>query len=45
MDDKLEEVQVDEVIMGNVLIAGQGQNPARQAMISAGFRRRPMPYD
>jgi acetyl-CoA C-acetyltransferase len=35
-DDKLEEVQVDEVIMGNVLIAGQGQNPARQAMISAG---------
>ena len=36
-DDKLEGVQVDEVIMGNVLIAGQGQNPARQAMISAGI--------
>ncbi len=36
-DDKLEEVQVDEVIMGNVLIAGQGQNPARQAMIHAGI--------
>jgi len=35
-DDKSEEVQVDEVIMGNVLIAGQGQNPARQAMIYAG---------
>lgn len=31
------EVQVDEVIMGNVLQAGQGQNPARQAMIYAGI--------
>jgi acetyl-CoA C-acetyltransferase len=30
-------VTVDEVIMGNVLIAGQGQNPARQAMIRAGM--------
>jgi len=30
------EVAVDEVIMGNVLQAGQGQNPARQAMIYAG---------
>ena len=30
-------VVVDEVIMGNVLIAGQGQNPARQAMIRAGI--------
>ena len=30
------EVQVDEVIMGNVLQAGQGQNPARQAMIYGG---------
>ncbi|WP_300674175.1 thiolase family protein [Desulfoluna sp.] len=30
-------VEVDEVIMGNVLQAGQGQNPARQAMIRAGF--------
>ena len=28
---------VDEVIMGNVLLAGQGQNPARQAMIRAGM--------
>ncbi|HHY13000.1 MAG TPA: acetyl-CoA C-acyltransferase, partial [Firmicutes bacterium] len=26
---------VDEVIMGNVLQAGQGQNPARQAAIKA----------
>ena len=30
-------VEVDEVIMGNVLQAAQGQNPARQAMIRAGF--------
>lgn len=29
--------QVDEVIMGNVLSAGLGQNPARQAMIAAGL--------
>ncbi len=28
---------VDEVIMGNVLQAGQGQNPARQAAIKAGL--------
>lgn len=28
---------VDEVIMGNVLMAGQGQAPARQAMIKAGI--------
>jgi acetyl-CoA C-acetyltransferase len=32
----LQEVMVDEVIMGNVLQAGQGQNPARQAAIYAG---------
>src|SRR4030042_167207 len=31
------DVHIDEVIMGNVLQAGQGQNPARQAMISAGI--------
>ena len=35
-DESLQGVQVDEVIMGNVLQAGQGQNPARQAMIQAG---------
>lgn len=29
--------QVDEVIMGNVLQAGLGQNPARQAAIAAGL--------
>ena len=30
-------VQVDEVIMGNVLQAGQGQNPARQAAMYGGI--------
>ena len=35
-DGAKSEVEVDEVIMGNVLQAGQGQNPARQAMIYAG---------
>jgi acetyl-CoA C-acetyltransferase len=30
---------IDEVIMGNVLQAGQGQNPARQAMIRAGIAK------
>jgi acetyl-CoA C-acetyltransferase len=36
-DDSLKEVRVDEVIMGNVLQAGQGQNTARQATIYAGM--------
>jgi acetyl-CoA C-acetyltransferase len=35
--DDLQPVTVDEVIMGNVVGAGQGQNPARQAMIHAGL--------
>lgn len=35
-DGSLREVQVDEVIMGNVLQGGQGQNPARQAAVYAG---------
>ncbi len=34
---KLEKKDVDEVIMGNVLPFGLGQNPARQAMIKAGL--------
>ena len=34
---KLDAGRVDEVIMGNVLGAGQGQNPARQASIGAGL--------
>jgi len=35
-DASAQEVLVDEVIMGNVVQAGQGQNPARQAAIYAG---------
>ncbi|MBY4678283.1 acetyl-CoA C-acetyltransferase [Marinobacterium arenosum] len=33
----LDPAQVDEVILGQVLTAGTGQNPARQAMIHAGI--------
>lgn len=33
----LDPAQVDEVIMGQVLTAGAGQNPARQAAIKAGL--------
>ena len=38
-DDSLQPVQVDEVIMGNVVGAGQGQNVGRQAMIRAGISK------
>ncbi len=34
---KVEAGEVDEVIMGQILTAGQGQNPARQAAIHAGI--------
>lgn len=37
-------VNIDEVIMGNVLQAGQGQNPARQAMITAGIPKETPAY-
>src|SRR6516162_750138 len=33
----VEGVQVSEVILGQILTAGQGQNPARQASIAAGI--------
>ncbi|WP_157016528.1 acetyl-CoA C-acetyltransferase [Mesorhizobium xinjiangense] len=33
----VEAAEVDEVILGQVLTAGQGQNPARQAAINAGL--------
>ncbi len=33
----LDKTDIDEVIMGNVVSAGLGQNPARQAMIAAGM--------
>jgi len=36
-DDSLQPVQVNEVILGNVVGTGQGQNIARQAMIKAGI--------
>ncbi len=36
-DDSAIPVPIDEVIMGNVLQAGHGQNPARQASIRAGI--------
>jgi len=35
--DDTQAVHVDETIMGNVLMASQGQNPARQASIYAGL--------
>ncbi len=35
--DDATEITIDEVVMGNVLQAGQGQNPARQAMIAGGI--------
>jgi len=34
---KLDKDDIDEVIMGQVLMAGGGQNPARQAAINAGI--------
>ncbi|MDB3888460.1 acetyl-CoA C-acetyltransferase [Candidatus Pelagibacter sp.] len=34
---KINEDEIDEVIMGQVLTAGAGQNPARQASINAGI--------
>ena len=36
-DAKVEAADVDEVILGQVLTAGQGQNPARQAAMAAGI--------
>jgi acetyl-CoA C-acetyltransferase len=38
-DDAFQPVQIDEVIMGNVVGAGQGQNVTRQAMIKAGISK------
>jgi acetyl-CoA C-acetyltransferase len=34
---KIQPGDVDEVIMGQILTAGQGQNPARQAAVNAGI--------
>ena len=38
-DDGLAPLQVDEVIMGNVVGAGQGQNVGRQATVRAGISK------
>ena len=38
-DGDMQPIAVDEVIMGNVVGAGQGQNVARQAMIRAGIAK------
>ncbi|MGW8301897.1 MAG: thiolase family protein [Desulfobacterales bacterium] len=43
-NDDAQPVTVDEVIMGNVLQAAQGQNPARQAMIGAGIPKETPAY-
>ncbi len=43
-DDNATPVVVDEVIMGNVLLAGQGQNPARQSMVRAGIPKETPAY-
>jgi acetyl-CoA C-acetyltransferase len=42
--DAAQTVTVDEVVMGNVLQAGQGQNTARQAMIRAGIPKETPAY-
>jgi acetyl-CoA C-acetyltransferase len=38
-DDSLQPVKIDEVIMGNVVGAGQGQNVARQSLVKAGISK------
>ncbi|MBA7687812.1 Acetyl-CoA acetyltransferase [subsurface metagenome] len=43
-DDSLPEVRVDEVIMGNVIQGGQGQNTGRQACIYAGIPKEVTAY-
>jgi acetyl-CoA C-acetyltransferase len=37
-------VAIDQIIVGNVLQAGQGQNPGRQAMIRAGIHKETPAY-
>ena len=36
--------QIDEVLFGNVIQAGQGQNTARQAMLHERLLLQPYPY-
>jgi acetyl-CoA C-acetyltransferase len=42
--ENLKEIAVDEVIIGNVIGAGQGQNVGRQAMIRAGLPKETTAY-
>jgi acetyl-CoA C-acetyltransferase len=43
-DGDFQPIAIDEVIMGNVIGAGQGQNVARQAMIRAGIPKETPAY-
>jgi acetyl-CoA C-acetyltransferase len=43
-DASLQPVTIDEVVMGNVLSAGQGPNVARQAMLRAGIKKETCAY-
>ena len=38
---KVEPAQVSEVVMGQILAAGEGQNPAREVFIAAGVPAEP----
>jgi acetyl-CoA C-acetyltransferase len=38
-DSKLDSALIDEVIMGQVITGGVGQNPARQALVQAGIAK------
>merc|ERR1712167_12201 len=44
IDSKIPEHEVDEIIMGQVLTAGLGQNPARQAAIKSGIPKEKPAY-
>jgi len=43
-DDSLQPVNVDEVIMGEVIMSGQGQNPSRQVCIYGGIPKETTTY-
>ena len=44
IDSKIPEHEVDEIIMGQVLTGGSGQNPARQAAIKSGIPKEKPAY-
>ena len=41
---KVEAGEVDEVVLGQILTAGEGQNPARQAAMAAGIPQEKTAY-